>query len=198
MIHPHTKLAWIDETIGFGVVATQMIPKGTIVWILDDLDQRLDESYVQSLDRLRQGEVKKYSYRNQFGEYVLCWDLGRFVNHSSNPTCLPTAYDLEIAGRDILPGEELTDDYGTLNLEEPFPCSRGTEGGRRLIQPDDILRLYPTWDRQAAEAMRYMNQVEQPLGHLINEKHRRKVAAVAAGQEEMDSTLLCYYSANAQ
>jgi hypothetical protein len=39
MIHPHTQLQEINETIGYGVIATQVIPKGTIVWILDDLTQ---------------------------------------------------------------------------------------------------------------------------------------------------------------
>lgn len=82
MMHPHSELRFIDDQIGFGVFATQFIPMGTITWSPDDLDQFLDSSYVQSLDPVRNESVKKYSYRNREGKYVLCWDIGRYVNHS--------------------------------------------------------------------------------------------------------------------
>ena len=42
MIHPHTELRFINEQMGFGVFATQFIPKGTIIWALDELDQILE------------------------------------------------------------------------------------------------------------------------------------------------------------
>lgn len=192
MLHPDTQLKWIDETIGFGVISTQFIPKGTIVWVLDDLDQRLDSSYVNSLDELRKQDVLKYSYRDRTGQHILCWDLGRFINHSSNPNMGCTAYEFELAVRDIYPGEELTDDYGCFNLDEPFECLRN-EGFRTKIMPDDILRMYPEWDRNASEAMMSFNKVRQPLKHLISDKYIEKVMAVALGTEQMDSNLNNYW-----
>jgi hypothetical protein len=75
MMHPHTKLGFVNETIGYGVFATQFIPKGTIVWVLDDLDYKLDEAYVNSLDPLRQKQVRKYTFRDSKGKYILCWDI---------------------------------------------------------------------------------------------------------------------------
>ena len=39
MIHPHTKLAFISNEIGYGVVATSLLKKGTIPWVLDKLDR---------------------------------------------------------------------------------------------------------------------------------------------------------------
>ncbi|MGL6283352.1 MAG: SET domain-containing protein [Microcoleaceae cyanobacterium] len=193
MMHPHTELKWIDEIIGYGVIATQFIPKGTIVWILDNLDQKLDQTHIDSLDELRKKEVMKYSYRDQEGKYILCWDLGRFVNHSSNPTCLPTAYDFEIAGRDIYPGEELTDDYGSLNLDEPFECLRQEEGFRTKIMPDDILTMYQEWDNKVIGAMTYFNEVEQPLKHLISPQNHEKLSEFLLGKRKLDSYLNCYY-----
>jgi uncharacterized protein len=193
MMHPNTCLGFVNEAIGYGVFATQFIPKGTIVWILDDLDQKLDESYVQSLDLLRQKVVLKYSYRNNEGKYILCWDLGRFVNHSFKANCLPTAYDLEIAGRDIYPGEQLTDDYGYLNLDEPFNCFQEEGILRTQVTPEDMLLYHQDWDRQAADAMRYFNRVEQPLKHLINQKFIDKINAVAEGREPIDSAIANYY-----
>ena len=39
MIHPSTELKYVSPEIGIGVVATEFIPKGTITWALDPLDQ---------------------------------------------------------------------------------------------------------------------------------------------------------------
>lgn len=44
MIHPKTELKYISNTIGFGVVATNFIPAGTITWVLDELDQEFSPS----------------------------------------------------------------------------------------------------------------------------------------------------------
>lgn len=78
---------------------------------------------------------------------MLCWDNGRFVNHSFNANCLSTAYDFEIAIRDIQPGEQLTDDYGYLNITEPF---RGIEENteRKIVYPDDLKNYHKEWDEK--------------------------------------------------
>jgi hypothetical protein len=194
MMHPHTELRYVNDEIGYGVFATKFIPKGTIVWVLDDLDQILDPSYVESLDPVRKQDVLKYSYRNRDGNYVLCWDKGRYVNHSFHANCVGTAYELELAARDIYPGEQLTDDYGTLNLDEPFDClpEEGTE--RVRVMPDDLLRYYPYWDGLAREAFRRFNHVEQPLKHLIKPEFVHKVQAVADQKAPMDSIVNLYYN----
>lgn len=193
MMHPHTALRFINETIGYGVFATQFIPKGTIVWVLDELDQKFDPAYVSALDPILRERLIKYSYRDEQGNYILCWDIARYVNHSFNSSCIATPYRFELASRDILPGEELTDDYGYFNLDRPFYCLPEPGSDRTRILPDDFLRDYPEWDRRAADAMRYFNHVHQPLKHLIDRKYMAKVAAIAAGDERMDSILTCYY-----
>src|SRR6202790_758773 len=88
MMHPHTELRYINDLIGFGVFANKFIPKGPLAWALDDLDQILDPSVVDALDDDRKAFVLKYSYRNQYGKYILCWDNGRFVNHSFHANCI--------------------------------------------------------------------------------------------------------------
>jgi uncharacterized protein len=193
MIHPHTELRFINPAIGYGVFATQLIPKGTITWILDDLDQRFDESYVRSREKNLREKLLKYCYRDNTGQYILCWDIARFVNHSFNSSLIATPYKFELAARDIHPGEELTDDYGYLNLDKPFYGFSEPGCLRTKAMPDDILHFYPEWNRKAADAMQYFNQVEQPLQHLISAQYRDKVKAVAAGIEPMDSILCCYY-----
>jgi hypothetical protein len=193
MMHPHTTLRYINDVVGYGVFATQKIPKGTITWALDDLDQHYDESYVSALEPLRRDLLIKYSYRDEQGRYVLCWDIARYVNHSFRPSCIATPYQFELACRDISPGEELTDDYGYLNLDHPFYCQPEVGCDRTVVLPDDILLYYPQWDAIAIESFCHFNQVEQPLKHLIQPQYRFKVEAVAAGKVPMDSILGCYY-----
>lgn len=193
MMHPDTELRYIHDEIGYGVFATKLIPKGTIVWVLDDLDQVLDPSYVESLDPLRKQDVLKYSFRNQHGAYILCWDKARFVNHSFHANCVGTAYDLELAARDIQPGEQLTDDYGTLNLDEPFDCLPETGTDRVRVMPDDLLRYHAYWDALASEAFRQFARVPQPLGHLVRPQHLEKILAVVEQRKPLDSIVNIYY-----
>jgi uncharacterized protein len=197
MMHPHTELRFINESIGYGVFATKLIPQGTITWILDDLDQAFDESYIASLDAVRRDRLIKYSYRDERGLYILCWDIARYVNHSFNSSCIATPYKFELAARDIYPGDELTDDYGYFNLDKPFYCFPERGSKRTKVMPDDILHYYPEWDHKAAEAMRSFNCVEQPLKHLIDHKFIAKVTAIARGEAKMDSILACYYDRTA-
>ena len=111
--------------------------------------------------------VDTYTYRNKNGNRVLLWDNGRFVNHSFNSNCLLTAYNnFEIAIRDIEVGEQLTDDYGYLNIIEPFSAAdEGTE--RTVVYPDDNLRYHKIWDDQLLNVFdkKYHN-INQPLKNL--------------------------------
>ena len=145
MIHPKTELKFISNQIGYGVVATKFIPAGTITRALDDLDREFTPAKMKKMNSLYQNILETYCYRNNKGNFVLCWDYGRYVNHSFKSNCMSTAYDFEIAIRDIQPGEELTDDYGYLNVSEPF---KGIDEGtrRKTVYPDDLLNHYQTWD----------------------------------------------------
>ena len=194
MIHPHTELRYINEQIGFGVFATQFIPKGTITWALDELDQILEVDYLDTVDKYKGEVIKKYAYRNQDGKFVLCWDLGKYVNHSFHANCMGTAYEFEIAIRDIYPGEQLTDDYGTLNIDEPFECisEEGTE--RRIVYPDDLLTYHEEWDQQVLSALKHFFEVEQQLFHLLRPEFVVKVKNVVTKQILEDSIQTIYYN----
>ncbi|ALW86276.1 SET domain-containing protein-lysine N-methyltransferase [Hymenobacter sedentarius] len=196
MIHPDTELRFISPEIGFGVVATKLIPKGTITWVFDSLDQIISPEKLERMDSMQKVFLEKYCYRDHTGNYVLCGDHARFVNHSFRSSCMSTAYDCEVAVRDILPGEELTDDYGYLNPSEPFDCVPEEGCTRTRVLPDDLLNFHPEWDAQLREAFENFSSVEQPLLHMLASKYRAKVLAVAAGQASMDSILNCYYDAS--
>ena len=193
MIHPKTELRLISKEIGYGVVAKEFIPAGTITWALDALDREFTPEQFQKMEPLYQNILDTYCYRNNKGNLVLCWDYGRYVNHSFKSNCLSTAYDFEIAIRDIYPGEELTDDYGYLNVSEPF---KGVEEGtaRKTVYPDDLLNFHKVWDEQLLQNFPAILKVEQPLKQLISPKIWEEITQIAQGKKEMDSILKNHYA----
>ncbi len=195
MIHPHTELKFISPEVGHGVVATQRIPAGTVTWVLDKLDREFWPSEFKALDPIYQNILDTYCYRNNLGKLVLCWDHARYVNHSFNANCLSTAYDFEIAIRDIEIGEQLTDDYGYLNIERPF---RGVNEGtkRKVVYPDDLLRYHKVWDKKLLNVMPQVADLKQPLGSLMTEDIWAEVRRIVVGKTEMRSILHNYYSEN--
>ncbi|HPE83137.1 MAG: SET domain-containing protein [Aequorivita sp.] len=192
MIHPKTELKFISKEIGYGVVATEFIPAGTITWALDDLDREFTPSKLKRMNPLYQNILETYCYRNNKGNFILCWDYGRYVNHSFKSNCISTAYDFEIAIRDIQPGEELTDDYGYLNVSEPF---KGIDEGtrRKTVYPDDLLNHSEVWDKKLIKRFPNIIKVEQPLKSLITPKLWNEITAIAEGKKEMKSIKENYY-----
>jgi len=192
MLHPDTEIRFINTVIGYGVVATKLIPKGTITWALDELDQIIDPKRVPGFSPMTQALVHKYAYIDGKGRHILCWDHARYVNHSCEATCLSTGYEFEMAIRDIQPGEQLTDDYGGLNIEESFECACGAPTCRGTVRPDDILRLSPQWDRQLSDTFARLNAVPQPLWPVL--RCQDQVKSVLEGKSQLPSSLIHYHA----
>ena len=192
MMHPDTKLDWISEEKGLGVVATKKIPKGTITWVQDELDRVFQPDEPENFNSIAQEQLEKYSFRNSVGEHILCWDIAKFVNHSFKSNCLSTSYNFEVAIRDIEVGEELTDDYGYLNLSESFtPEDEGM--ARKVVKPDDTLELYAEWDKALEKLFPVIGQLDQPLFELISEKVKMEIKKIATGEKQMLSTKNLYF-----
>lgn len=192
MIHPNTELKFISNEVGYGVVATKFIPAGTITWVLDKLDREFTPLDFQSMDSIYQEILDTYTFRNNNGNFVLCWDNGRYVNHSFNSNCLTTAYDFEVAIRDIHAGEQLTDDYGYLNITKPF---RGINEGtkRKIVYPNDLLKYANIWDKKINAVFHKIPELEQPLKLLISDEIWQEVVFVSKGEKKMDSIINNYY-----
>jgi len=192
MIHPDTELQFISDIIGYGVVAKKLIPKGTITWVQDELDMIYTPEKAQKLSPLMQEYLETYCFTNGAGNRVLCWDNAKFVNHSFKPSCMSTAYDFEIAIRDINPGEQLTDDYGYLNISEPFEVvDEGTD--RKVVYPDDLLRHHEEWDKAIHENLPEMMKVDQPLKKFLADNVWSEFTQANAGAKELKSVLTCYF-----
>lgn len=192
MMHPATKLKWINDQKGFGVVATAPIPKGTITWVQDELDIVYPPGAPSKMKPVTRELFNKYSFRNNKGEYILCWDIAKYINHSFNSNCLSAAYNFELAVRDIETGEELTDDYGYLNLEEPF-FPEEENAKRKVVNPDDTLICYKEWDNILKSLFPVITKIDQPLFSLLDDDVQNEVKEVASGKKKMLSTINLYY-----
>lgn len=192
MIHPHTELKYISAEIGYGVFATQLIPAGTITWAKDTLDRELSKTDFDNLAPICRPVVETYTYRNNKGNYVLCWDIARYTNHSFRPNSMATAYGFEIAVSDIKPGEQLTNDYGFLNIVEPFrPTDEGTR--RKTVYPDDLLKYHKQWDNILKKAFVKIPYKEQLLKLLISDDQWETIRKIASGECEPESIRNNYY-----
>ncbi len=192
MIHPDTEIQFINDQIGYGVVAKAFIPKGTITWVLDNFDREITKEDYANMGIEYKSILDTYAYRNNRGNLVLCWDNARFVNHSFNANCLTTAYNFELAVRDIQIGEQLTDDYGYLNIDAPFDAlEEGTK--RKTVYPDDLLKYHKIWDKQLLDSFQHFSKVNQPLMPFIDRKVRELAILIEQGKYKMDSILENYY-----
>lgn len=181
MLHPATRIAHINDSLGLGVVATERIPAGTITWVDDALEIRLSQQQVSRLHPLHLRLFEHFAYSDPDGRVTLNWDHARFVNHSCEPSCLSGPYKFEVAVRDIEPGEQLTDDYAALCLSEDFRCACGTPSCRGVLTPDDAKRLGPVWRRQVEAVLVHASDLSQPLLPLLDTESIRVIEALAGG-----------------
>lgn len=183
MIHPDTVLEHIHPDIGYGVVATRFIPQGTLLWVLDRFDRTYRPAQVARMSALHQKILDKYAYVDHRGDLVLCWDHGRYMNHSCRPTTRSVSESFEIAIRDVHPGEHITCEYAVLGLTESMACRCGEPQCRGEILPDDWSRHWRTWRAETADAVRRIPHVTQALWPLVRElpHEARAIAAMEAG-----------------
>ena len=169
-MHPDTRLVVDDEGLGCGVVATRRIPRGTITWVRDALDRAFTPAEIDALPTCYEPLIIQWTFGEHGGTRVLCWDLGRFMNHSCAPNCGGTALGFEIALRDIEPGEELTNDYETFHLDPPerFECRCGVPSCRRVVQHGPDPAAVAAVHRRLVVAAASVRLVEQPLATLLH------------------------------
>lgn len=193
MLHPHTELRYVSAEIGYGIYATQDIPVGTITWVKDELDRVFKISEIQAMTEANRENLLKYTYRNRHGDYFFCWDLTRYVNHSYEPNSMLTSMDFEIAIKDIKKGDELTNDYGTLNIIEAFKCANGPHE-REFVRPDDLKRYSVKWDSLINSAMEFHSKVNQPLKRFLTAQQQTTLSDIQARKINVPSILENYFA----
>lgn len=172
MMHPATVVRIVNEQVGYGVFATDFIPLGSMVFVKDMFDVEISPVQFQALSEQYKSILKKYGYIDPLGNYILSWDHGKYVNHCCHPNTLTTGYGFEIAIKDIYPGEEVTDEYGLLNLEEDFSLYCNKDGCRGTLRKSDWSLSVDRWDRQVQHALNHLLHVEQPLMSFLDPETR--------------------------
>jgi len=51
MTHPKTKLRFVNDDIGYGVFATELIPKGEILYVKDELEIKVSKTKFKNMDK---------------------------------------------------------------------------------------------------------------------------------------------------
>jgi hypothetical protein len=178
MIHPDTVVRTVNPVIGNGVFATKAIPRGTIVVSKDRYDISLSREEFFGLPETMRTVMETYLYHDREGRLYLSWDHAKYMNHSCNSNTMMTDYDLEIAVRDILPGEEITTEYGLLNIQEPYKIECGCVNCRGHLRLDDLDCYRESWDRQIKESLLLSGQIPQPLWETMKPEARARLVAL--------------------
>lgn len=170
MMHPHTQRVAIDAVVGEGVVATRRIPCGSLVWVMDALDQAIPESEIAQLPACWAPLVDRWTFSDGRRHRVLLWDHGRYVNHSCAPNCGGTEFGFEIALRDIEAGEQLSNDYATLFMgpSEAFHCQCGAPDCRGAIDHRQVPEAVAAVRRALTHALDFIESAPQPLWPLLD------------------------------
>jgi len=129
MLLVKTKIG-LSKIRGFGLFANQFIPKETPVWKFQPgFDLVVSKSELAVLPEVAKEYFLKYAYLNpKTDKYVLCFDNGRFFNHSDNPNCINAespddVEGIDVAAVDIQEGEELTCNYKEFDADFDYKMS---------------------------------------------------------------------------
>jgi len=187
VIHPDTELRYVSDEIGYGVFATAIIPKGTIVYVKDNLEIEISKYKFRKLDKAYREIVEKFSYIDERGMRIVSWDHAKYVNHRCECNSMSTGYGFEVAIRDILPDEEITDEYGLFNIPYPIDINCGCIDCRKTLLPSDVDNYAETWDSKVIEAIKNIQGVKQPLWDIVDTVTREEIHAFLSGKNEYRS-----------
>lgn len=127
---------------GLGAFAIEPIATGSEVWRFTrgfalDLDPGLLDNQPEHFRE----RLLHYGYLDRrLNRFILCCDDARFINHSGTPNVCPAftldRYGVDIAVRDVRPGEEITVNYERFER----PSGLGKEQGNASTTHSQSLR----------------------------------------------------------
>ena len=102
-----------SQVHGFGVFASEFIPKGAKVWEFNPIfDLTFSEEEFERLPPSVRQEIEIHLYQPEpQGRLYYESTMGKYMNHSREPNVDFSEVGVGWATRDISPGEELTCDY---------------------------------------------------------------------------------------
>ncbi|WP_320174662.1 SET domain-containing protein [Maridesulfovibrio sp.] len=187
MIHPDTIVRTVSPQLGNGVFAIRDIPRGTVVVVRDEFDICLPYEDFHKLPDMVRESMETHVYHDRDGMLVLSWDHARFMNHSCRCNTMMTDYRLEIAIRDIQAGEQITTEYGLLNVQDPYEIHCGCDECRKELRPDDIDKYGKTWDELIKTALLAIPDVPQPLWDMVTPEIRSRLKTLQQDNDKYSS-----------
>lgn len=126
---------------GQGLVATDVIKVGAVVWRRDPRDPLLRLPDVEKLTKQQQEEFYQFAFQCSSDTFVLCQGIDKYMNHSCDPNTWWGDDDTLIARWAISPGQEVTYDYASADilLEYAMPCTCGAALCRTVVTNGDYL-----------------------------------------------------------
>jgi uncharacterized protein len=148
MLHP--LIALVDRGVieGRGLIALGLIQEGEVISTVPSDSTRTLLADVLSWSPEKQDEYLVHSYQLSETECISEHDDAKYMNHSCDPTSWWRDDETMIARRDIQPGEEITYDYATTELDVPMDmmCRCGSAMCRGHVTNKDY--LLPEWQRR--------------------------------------------------
>jgi hypothetical protein len=146
MLHPAIVARRDGSIHGCCLVATRLIRGGEVVWELDEPTYTREE--IEAWPEERRQAFDWYGFQCGVDRYSLPEDLSREMNHSCDPNTWWSGSTTLVARRDIQPGDEVTYDYSTADVDHCFEmeCTCGSPRCRGRISNRD--HLDPDWQRQ--------------------------------------------------
>lgn len=106
------------STTGIGCFAEEDVSEGQVVWeFAPAVDRLVPLTEVEKLHPIARAYVTSHSSFDG-KNCLLCYDHGTFINHSTNPNTRIEG-DQTIATRNILAGEEITENYHEYDKDGP-------------------------------------------------------------------------------
>lgn len=174
----------IEGLFGYRLVATHLIPAGTILFGWDDWedeDEKNSFTVVSPQDLALMSQEQRATFI-RFAYNVdpvhICGTFYpekvrhscNFINHSCEPNVGYDRDDHIVAIYNILPGEDLTMDYGTysFSFDHDFICQCGSSSCRGRVTQDDWKRLiykygyhFPTFMHTEIQKMLEIGEVRR-------------------------------------
>ncbi|HYE22088.1 MAG TPA: SET domain-containing protein-lysine N-methyltransferase, partial [Verrucomicrobiae bacterium] len=150
-----------------GIVATKLVPKGSITWILEASSKHYTKEQLKKFSKSYQNKLAHYIYHVK-GQIRYVSSDSKYFNHSCNANTIPyhdKAVEMDVALKDIKPGEEATYEYGFLvEDDEIFDCHCGEKNCRKVItkiKPGS--KLWKQWEKNVTAVKLFLEKVPQPI-----------------------------------
>lgn len=142
MLNPIIKVIDDSGIEGSGLVAEGFIPADAILYQFDDTNP---PAHQYEMINWPLAERRLFLlYACQIGEDKFCFKQGniQYINHSCDPSGWWLTYGVLTARRDIKPGEEITYDYSTsdIQLNYQMDCLCGSDSCRGVFTSEDYLK----------------------------------------------------------